>query len=172
MRYCASPSCNELTSSIKLKVSWVPSVQSARTVHCQCRWRTTYLYVVSCSAIRCVTVPLVSRVPTQMRFELPSLYTILTKLGDITDRLTRNLSEKFKAYPIIRHYVTAQSNVFCPIFITIQLSTPISTKFFGQQMRYCASPSCDELTSSIKLPTNPNNNIHYNLIPNKTKSIY
>ena len=45
-------------------------------------------------------------------------------------KLTRNLSEKFKAYLIIRHYVTAQSNVFCFIFITI--STPISTKFFGQ----------------------------------------
>ena len=64
-----------------------------------------------------------------MRFELPSLYPIVTKLGDITDRLTRNLSEKFKAYLIIKHYVTAQSNVFCHIFITI--STPISTKFFG-----------------------------------------
>ena len=36
---------------------------------------------------------------------------------------TRNLFEKFKAYPIIKHYVTAQSNVFCFIFITI--STPI-----------------------------------------------
>ena len=59
-----------------------------------------------------------------------TIYLILTKLGDIIDRLTRNLSEKFKAYPIIRHYVTAQSNVFCLIFITI--STPISTKFFGQ----------------------------------------
>ena len=37
------------------------------------------------------------------------------------------MSEKFEAYPIIRDEVTAQSNVFCHIFITI--STPISTKF-------------------------------------------
>ena len=67
---------------------------------------------------------------TQMRFELLSFYPILTKFGDITDRLTKNLSEKFQAYPIIKHYVTAQNDVFCFIFITI--STPISTKFFGQ----------------------------------------
>ena len=65
-----------------------------------------------------------------MHFEVPSLYLILTKLGDIIDRLTRNLSEKCEACPIIRHYVTAQSNVFYLIFIII--STPISTKFFGQ----------------------------------------
>ena len=51
----------------------------------------------------------VNKFVIQMRFEVPSLYLILTKLGDIIDRLTRNLSEKFKAYPIIRHYVTAVS---------------------------------------------------------------
>ena len=66
----------------------------------------------------------------QIGSDLPSLYPIFTKHGDIIDRLTRNLSEKFKAYPIIRHYVTAQNNVFCLIFITI--STPIFTKLFGQ----------------------------------------
>ena len=69
---------------------------------------------------------------TQMRFEVRSLYLILTKLGDIIDRFTRNLPKNVKhiQLQVIRHYVTAQSNVFCLIFITI--STPISTKFFGQ----------------------------------------
>ena len=74
-------------------------------------------------------------------FKLPSFYQILTKLhGDITNRFTRNLSKKFQAYPIIKHYVTAQSNFFCPIFMTI--STPISTKSFGQLWKpYCRRSS-------------------------------
>ena len=62
--------------------------------------------------------------------------TILTKLGDITDRLTRNLSETFKAYPIIKHYVTAQSNVFCPIFITISNQLQYPSSFLDS----CKSP--------------------------------
>ena len=42
---------------------------------------------------------------------------ILTKIGKFANRLTRKVSEKFKAYLTIKHYVTAEtkSSVFYPI---------------------------------------------------------
>ena len=61
---------------------------------------------------------------TQMPFELPSLYPILTKLGDITDRLTRNISENLKHMQLSNIMLQLKATSFAPFSSLYQLQYP------------------------------------------------